>query len=71
MCSLASGALGISVSTVWKLIWKDKIIKLHSNAIKPFFMEKNKVIRVYYTANQVKHLPNGWYAFSIGKDKVY
>jgi len=66
-----AGALGILVGTVWKLVRKDKVINPHSNDIKPFLTEENKVTRVSYAANQVKHLPNGRYAFSIGEDEVH
>jgi len=66
-----AGALGISVYTVWKLIRKEKVINPHSNAIKPFLTEENKVMRVAYAANEVEHLPTGGWKFCSGDDVVH
>ena len=50
--SLAN-SLGVGLKTVWMLKMDEKIIHPHTNAIKPFLTDENKLHRIAYAADHV------------------
>jgi len=50
--SLARG-LGVGLKTVWRIKINEKVILPHSNAIKPFLTEQNKLERLSFAADHV------------------
>jgi len=67
-----AAALGISKSTIHRIKEEDNdFIMPHSNAIKPYLTEENKVTRLSYAALEVEHLPSGRYVFHDGNNVVH
>ena len=55
--SLARG-LGVGLKTVWRIKINEKVILPHSNAIKPFLTEQNKLERLSFAADHVTEVNN-------------
>ena len=55
--SLAQG-LSVGLKTVWRIKINDKVILPHSNAIKPFLTEQNKLERLSFAADHVTEVDN-------------
>lgn len=83
--SLAN-ALGVSVKVVWKIKMNEKVIHPHSNSIKPFLTDENKLHRLAYAADHVIdvdgekkwsgmyeeiHVDEKWFFISQETQKVY